>query len=335
MLNNEEIALLGLASKYKYNKWTDKPKHEIRNFATKAAGRWCNFKLDYSTGTNYYCNECAFCYKSGEKKLKKILPATILWENEMYCNPNLFKTPITISRYCDPLKSQYILDSISATKFILESGGMVSFISPTTKIPDELFELAEKHGEKFQYQIRVFSSDSSTGKYARKEFCKLFPDLLNHVKNIERFNAIGTKIIVKIDPIIIGINDTMINDIIDFFKEYNIKNFIFRQLFATNYFKWRLSKISKLYSNLLTEGSHGYKTYKAEIFFDYMSNIILRNDDVSITFCQNIHMNKILGSHKNCCQFDACDIIYNPEWSDCDANINGKLKKDDLFLKVG
>lgn len=288
----------------------------VKGYATTCSGKWCNLKYDYSPVSFHECNNCLFCYKniSGGKVRHRV--AKIASSNEVHFNELLFKMPITVSRFCDPLASGFTTkESISFSEYILENGGMISFISPSSDVPEKIFEIAEKYGERFQYQIHVFSDDSFHGKTCREVFAPKFCNLSDHKDNIDRFNKIGTKVIVKIEPIIIGINDTLIDNILNYFKNIGCYNFIFRQLYSTPMLKEKISLISKRYASLLSELTGRYYTYSGEVIFDALSTVLLTHTDCTITFCQNSWMNKILKSHKNCCQFDSCDYIFNENFN--------------------
>lgn len=311
-----------------------KIKKIVKDYATSSSGRWCNFKYDYSYFTNSVCNSCLFCYKNlPGSKLRRRSPG-IAWGKEVHFNKYLFKVPITVSRYCDPFINPSVSkQSLDFAEYILKNGGMISFISPSSSLPDRLFELMEIYNDSIQYQIHVFSDDSIAGNGCRDIFAPNFCNLSGHEGNIKILSELGIKTIIKIDPIIIGVNDLLLQDIINYFKSLNCYNFILRQVFATPTLKERLSLISRRYAMLLSEQSGKYYTYTGEMYFDLVSKLVLDNTDCVFTFCQNSWMNKLVKAHKNCCQFDKAEYIFNENFNNTDK-INFGSTEDDRLIKV-
>jgi hypothetical protein len=230
------------------------------------------------------------------------------------------------------MKPTVARQSLLFTEYILENGGMISFISPSLAVPDKLFEIAEKYGDRFQYQVRVFSDTSTPGKISKNLFAPKFPEIEQHKDNIERFLAIGTKVIIKIDPIIIGINDQQVQSIISYFNSIGCYNFILRQVYSSPSLKEEISLISRRSALLLSEATSKYYTYTGEVWFDFASKIVLDNPQSVFTFCQNSWMNKLLKSHKNCCQFDSTDYIFNENFTNVDKT--NKINNGERLIKV-
>jgi DNA repair photolyase len=306
----------------------------VKDYATTSSGKWCDLRYDYSFKSYSKCNECMFCYKHipGVKERKRW--HGIVKKKEIHFNEYLFTMPITVSRYCDPLLTESVArQSLDFCEFILDGGGMISFVSPSPNIPDRLFKLAKKYKDRFQYQVVVFTDDSMHGKGCRRILAPRFCDIRIHRENIIKLQKLGIKVIIKIDPIIIGINDTLVDSVMNYFKSIGCYNFILRQLYATDFFKEKLSLISRRIAANLSIPTGKYYTYPGELFFDVVSKIILDHKDCTITFCQNSWMNKILKSHKNCCQFDSAEFIFNDKFTNVDK-INNPENPESRLIKA-
>lgn len=291
----------------------------VKDYATTSSGKWCDLRYDYSFKSFGNCNGCMFCYRHIPGSKERLRWHAIAKKKEIHFNEHLFTMPITVSRFCDPLLTDAVTrQSLDFCEFILSGGGMISFVSPSSNIPDRLFQMAKKYKDRFQYQIVVFTDDSMHGRGCRRIFAPKFCDIQTHKANILKLQKLGTKVIIKIDPIIIGINDTLVSSIMDYFKSIGCYNFIFRQLYATDYLKEKLSLISRRIASNLSEVTGKYSTYNSELFFDTMAGILLNHPDCTVTFCQNEWMNRILKAHKNCCQFDSAEYKFNNNFTNVD-----------------
>lgn len=275
-----------------------------KNFATSTSTGACPCKFSY----NYYmysaCLGCKFCYRKVEGAKYRTFSPHLL-DVEKNWNKNLFTSPILISKYCDPLLSPNVTDkSIGAMTYILEMGGYVIFRSAKHDVPDEIYNLAIKYKDHFQYQAKVFCDDSKFGKIIKSEFVPGFSDIGDMVNTYNKFVDLGIDSSVFIYPLIIGINDKMLISIIE---RFSAKKVILNQLFSTEKFKLDLSIYGHNISSMLSERTRNYWTYDSGILLRRLTNQILYclDNDVSISFCNNKVINKILGKENNCCQFES------------------------------
>jgi hypothetical protein len=335
LLPEEQINSLGLRATEAWRRElkSTKQRSEIRNSATTSFLQSCPFPMDYSHIINGKCNKCNYCPRLGNMNARKTRPASIVWDNEVFWNKSLFMTPITVSRQCDPWRKESIIDSLNFSKYILECGGKIIFLSPNSRVPKEIFELGNKFGNNIQYQIKAFSDDTFSGENVRYKFCSHYPLLATLKKNAKKIQEEGIKVTIKFDPIIIGINDMFISNIISEFEDIGINSFIFKQVFATNYLCEYISRFSRRYSSFLTEKTNIYHTYDNNLFIDYIGPILLKHPDSIITFCTNPTLNKLMNNHKNCCQFDNCEWMANPKWNISDAYVNKKDQNLEKFIK--
>lgn len=268
----------------------------------------CSLRRDYSYATNSTCLDCKFCCsKTGINKTRLHLSKYIDTEQEY--SKELYYTPVSISRYCEPfLNKTYIKHSLYIANKFLDEGSQVIF---KTRFPDPIIkDLPNK--ENIQIQIKFFNTDTLASERIRSILCPNTPSLKNSIKSIVGFEEFNK--VCLVDPYIIGINDIEIKEIINKCYDNGIQKVILKQLFATDYFKTYLNNYTDK-SNLLTEKVGKYFTYRNETLCRYILPIVelCYKKNIDISFCMNNEINTLIMNKKynNCCLFENPNGIYN------------------------
>lgn len=296
----------------------DENKVTKKAYITTSTGGACGLRYDYSFAINCKCLECVFCYKHlVNRPARKKYVGSLAYIERRY-NKHLFSIPITVSRYCDPLYSKdSIHNSYIFCEYVLANGGSVIFKTAIPNIPDKFLQLFEKYSDKVQLQIRLFATNTVYGNIIMSEYCNNFSTFDKFIDVID--NTSCDKAIV-IDPLIIGINDNQVLQIVKHALDYDIKKIIIKQLFSTPYFKTKLSFVSKRYAALLLQNvSCNYSTYDNLDIIDSLSTVIeyCNVHDIKLSFCQNATLNKLLGIGHNCCLNDNVKyVIYSNNFYD-------------------
>lgn len=259
-----------------------------KNYATTTSCTACPFKKDYSYYVNSKCLDCKFCYRNGNPKRRQA--SLLLKEAEL--NSNLFKAPITISKYCDPFYDKWSTEnSLKAIEIIQNNGGQIILRTSRNSL---LSKIEDTRNIELQCRtITSFENDNIRAILA-PGFESPFVD--------ERFSNFS----FFFDPLMIGVND---KDLLRLIASKKSKKIIIRQLFATSYFKEYLSTVAgKRWSSILTQNINGYWTYDNTLLLAAVSHIIeyAIQQNVQISFCGNPTLNQIIGLDVNCC------LINNP-----------------------
>jgi len=305
-------------------------KKPTKQYATNTAQqRACCFRLDYSYFINHKCLDCEFCYSKVDPPLKMLdRQFNTRFPSEKLYNTNLYKTPITISRNCDPLYSEGTTNnSYFMCKDFLDNKSQVIFKTAIHEIPERFIELFEKSKEDVLIQFRVVVDDSYLGDIVRGSISPKFSSTKNILDKAEELVNKGLNVSIIIDPFIIGINDGDVANIISKAYSKGISKFTIKQLFATDYFKSFLSKmIDKKFIDILSDKyANKFYTYDNMVYLGALLPILekIQNlEDVYIGICCNSVVNKLVCKHDNCCLFDNPLGKYNPNISPMLRNVN-------------
>lgn len=284
-----------------------------KNYATSMAfNKTCMLKRDYSYIINGKCLECKFCYKHAVPGTKSKIRMSKMLPLEELTSPSLYKTPITISKYCDPAYGNLALaNSIEVARRIIEKGGQVIWKSAkVSSAPAEFIRFPKQS----QLQGRVIAADTKTGEIVRKMIAPNFDNTKAILTHLDLYQRCGLDVAISFDPLILGLNDSDLYIIAHQAAALNIKKIIVKQLFATDYFKTFLtSHVGKDCANLLSERVGPFWTYKSEDLLKTMHGVLLDTKDLDIQFsmCGNKDINSLLNTHSNCCLFDNPNAIYD------------------------
>lgn len=283
-----------------------------KNYATSMSfQKTCMLKRDYSYIYNGRCLSCKFCYKHAVPGAvhKRRMAKMILFE-EQY-SPNLYKAPITISKYCDPNNNTMAkLNSRMVADRVLNHGGQVIWKTAiVTDLPEAFLDNVN-----VQYQGRVLSSDGKTGQLVRNLIAPKFDSTTKILDHLKYAQDNGIDVAVIFDPLIVGLNDADLYTVIKEMSARGIKKLIVKQLFSTDYFKSFLqSHVGRDCSSLLSEKVGPFWTYKNETLLTTMHRIMTDAKDYDILFsmCGNREVNSLINACNNCCMFESPNAIYD------------------------
>lgn len=285
-----------------------------KNYATvSSCNDTCYFRKDYSYMMNGKCLDCKFCYSKVEGLNKKARSSS-LFDIELEWNDSALKVPVTISRYCDPLyNNTAIKNSIYVMKKILENNGQVIFRTAIHEIPEEIWDLAKEHKDNFMFQGRVFTYDSKLSYALAKAFAPGFSRFSDMLQTMVRFKDLGVETVMYVDPLILGVNEGYVTNMVDDAARVGIKKILIRQLFATDYFKDMLTQFMPRYSSMLSQQLGDYWTYRNEdllIPIYVLREYIEREEyDIELSLCNNAEIRDLI-CEKNCCLFDKARAVY-------------------------
>ena len=286
-----------------------------KNYATTLVKtKSCYFKRDYSyisNPTGRDCLRCVFCYKRSASLSRKCHSAHLL-KSEMQHSEQTLKTPIIISRLCDPFATRFTeRQTKTAIEIILENNAQ--FILKTSQcIPGYIGEMMTGHEDDILIQYRMVTSGKENDKAILRFLAYRFPPVEKLKENMKLFSQFNRAVIF--DPYIIGINDTSLYNLIPELAEVGINKIIVKQAFLTPKFApWISQKIDRKFGNLLNVEVNGFMTYDNVVMLEYLYPALklAKENNVSISFCNNRYLNELLYPGYNCCQFDKPKGIYN------------------------
>jgi len=264
-----------------------------KNYATTTDCTSCPFKKDYSYYINAKCLECSFCYRNGNPKRRQA--SLLLKEAEL--NPNLFKAPITISKYCDPFYNEWATkNSLEAIGIILENKGQVILRTSQHDGVKKVIKKFHSDLDRIYVQSRClesFNTNNISRAISPRIESAFYDDKLRHMSYF-------------FDPLIIGLNDIELKQLL---KHEKVNKIVIRQLFATDYFKEYLSNaIGKRWSSSLNTNINGFWTYDNSFLLALLAPVIeiAFKLNKQISFCGNPTLNQAIGLNMNCC------LINNP-----------------------
>jgi hypothetical protein len=231
---------------------------------------------------------------------------------EELTSPSLYKTPITISKYCDPSYNRTAWDhSMEVANRIIEKGGQVIWKSAKISAAPASFLM---HPTKFQLQGRIITANTKTGDIVRNMLAPNFHSSFLVLDWLDTYHKLGLDVAISFDPLILGLNEADLYIVAQQAARVNIKKIIVRQLFATDYFKTFLqSHIGKDCSNLLSERVGPFWTYKNDLLVKVMHDVLSDTKDLGIQYsmCGNKDINALISTHNNCCMFKNPHGIYD------------------------
>ena len=299
-------------------------KFQKNYITTTAQQQGCFFRRDYSTWHNYSCSGCKFCYSRINPKIPvmdKSKKVNFKIKTEFAFSDTFMKTPIAISRYCDPFSRPTSLDnSNNIINTILSCNGQV-IVKTGCTIPNSALNILSKYNkEDILIQLRVVCDNTYIGNMLQKELAPkflLFDDML---KQAEKLLDLGYDVSFIIDPYIIGLNSFTVPSMIKSAYDIGVKKFTIKQLFATEYFKDYLSKnINPKYIGILNDYYFDkFYTYDNIMFMDSLLptlELMKTLEDAYLGICCNSTVNSLVCNHDNCCCFDNPIGIYNRDIS--------------------
>jgi DNA repair photolyase len=268
----------------------------------------CRFQRDYSYIVNSECLSCEFCYNKVSPPLREKRRTAGLLRLEHENVPFMLDQPITISRYCDPFCNDTIRDnSLTAAFYILTNGGNIIFRTAKAYKNVQLWSLFKEYPKQIQYQVRVISSiGSTTGNLVRESIAPNFDNTQSLLALAKEASDLGVHSTVYFDPYIVGLNSSELERVVVECGNFNIKNIIIKQLFATDYFKSLLIKnLGNRHIELLSVRIGDYSTYDNIMLLNEVKDAveIADKEGVTLSFCSNKALNNIVSSSDNCCQY--------------------------------
>lgn len=296
-------------------------KFQKNYITTTAQQQGCFFRRDYSAYHNKACAGCKFCYARIYPiipMMDKISKLKFKFKTESVFSDTFLKTPIVISRYCDPfIRYDFKLASNTFINLVARNLGQV-IIKTAGKIDkytlEKIFPKFKK--DNILIQLRVVCDSTYAGSIIQKEIAPLFLSFSKQLDQAKMLLDLGYNVSFIFDPYIIGINDHSLPKMIQQAYDIGIRKFTIKQLFATEYFKNYLSKsLDSKYTNILSDYYFDkFYTYDNLVFMNSLIptlELIKELKDVFIGICCNGTVNSIISNHDNCCCFDNPIGIYN------------------------
>ena len=197
-----------------------------KNFSTQTVDTTaCWFRRDYSYRTNpRTCLGCAFCYKHIEPQYpERRRSASYIDTNEKFHSKTIFKTPVVISRFCEPF-----IDGQSTEASLLVAEKCIAnncqFIFKTAlDLPSRAVELLENNKDNSQCQLRFISGASEYGDWITRELSPKYNLAKDQLVQGSKLVEAGIDVVALFDPFIIGINEIQCKNLIKDLAEAGIK----------------------------------------------------------------------------------------------------------------
>lgn len=267
----------------------------------------CYSGWDYSTYHHFKCLGCSFCYTKAfgydkvknSDRLMKVMPLA-----EAKKLQKKYMKPITIGKYTDVFFNGMIARGIKGfIETALPYKNKVVVHLMRDWLPEWFFEYCVKYKDQISVCLVMFSDDTKDGKMLSSIFAKKRGRWHKKIALILRLQSMGITVTVKFDPVIIGLNEDIIDNMITELEKIGVNKFIFKPLCSTKYFLDKLSMVSSRLASMLTvtNDEELFYHYPTDTVIDCLFPIILKHPDSSFSFCENKYLNEILGI-TNCCQ---------------------------------
>lgn len=293
----------------------EKKNNQIQYATTSNLSMSCPFLKDYSYYTNWKCLDCKFCYSKLDYKpvVKKRYSKFIF--DEYRVNPNIFKVPVTISSYCEPFVTDSVTtQSLDIINAFLDHDGQAIIKTAKSNLREDVFERLNKDT---MFQGRVFTSTDSTSNGIRQALAPGYSNTSDMLELLSKLSKKGVETALLFDPLVIGLNDYYLFDLLDKVQDFGVNKVIIKQLFSTEFFKSYLSLyIGKRYSNALDQETCGYFTYDNILLLSKLYKVFEKAEkkNIYISMCYNKYINKLVNKMDNCCLFEGAKYMY-PELS--------------------
>ena len=289
-----------------------------KNFSTQTVeSSSCWFRRDYSYRTNpTTCLKCEFCYKHSTGDPERRRSASYIDKNEAFHSKTIFKTPVIISRFCEPFTDGASTDaSVVVAEKCIENN--CQFIFKTAlELPSKAVNLLKDNKKNSQCQLRFVSSETKSGSQIAQLLSPGFIHANDQLYQAEMLVKAGVDVVAIFDPFIIGVNDMHLKRLVYHLYGNGVKKLVIKQLFATEYFLQYLKfRIDRRFTNLLGISTSGYWTYSNLDYLTALFPILEACSEckISVSLCSNRAVNEIVYGNENCCQFDNPIGFYNKE----------------------
>jgi DNA repair photolyase len=282
---------------------------------TTIPDKGCYFRRDYSY-MNYpdNCMDCEFCYKKKDE-IRQQKPKTFLYFlREKIFSPYMYRTPIIMSRFCDPLYSWKSMEhTFLVGRNIIENKGQFILKTANHSLLESLLDLISNNISSTQLQLRFMSDESLTGTILQKRIAPKFSKPSDLLVVAEKAITLNIDTVAVFDPFIPGVNGANLIRLMPLLKNSGIKKLIIRQLFPTKYFIEILKTfVSSRYVNF-SEIQGDHYIYDNEMLLESLVPVIeaAEKNNLTLSVCSNRHINDLFFSGNNCCQFNnpICDYI--------------------------
>ena len=286
----------------------------------------CYFRRDYSY-MNYpdTCFGCEFCYIKKDEK-RNVKPKTYLYFlREKFFSPNMYRTPIVMSRFCDPLfRKESTTHTSLVAKNIIENKGQFILKTAKTKIDDGIFDLMSKNPTNAQLQLRFMSDETASGKSLQKRIAPKFGYPTKMIELGIKAIAKGIPTVAVFDPYIPGVNGGNLVNLMPKLSEAGITKLIVRQLFPTKYFLGILRSFSVSRFTKFSEIQGDHYIYDNVLLLESLVPVIeaAQKYGIILSICSNRYINDLIFEGANCCQFD------NPIMTSMELDLEMKANRD-------
>jgi hypothetical protein len=212
----------------------------------------------------------------------------------------LNKAPTTVSRYCEPFSNDF---ATRRTVHVLDAIGACSgqAIIRTSKI------LLPEINCEAMIQGKIFTGNSLVSNIIRNEIAPGFVSAKTMLNMLSKYTLEGRETAVYFKPLIFGVNENDLLELISSVQDYGVNKIVIRQLFATECFRSYLSFfISNRDVRLLTEQVRDYYTYDNFDLLNKLYNVFNEAEKrgVLLSFCGNEYLNKLICKANNCCLYE-------------------------------
>lgn len=279
-----------------------------KNFSTQTVNTSaCWFRRDYSYRTNpTTCLGCEFCYKYATDDPERRRSSSYIDTSEKFHSPTIFKTPVVISRFCEPfVDGAGTQASIDVAKKCIENNSQF-IIKTALDIPDEVVNLLVDNKNDSAVQLRFIGADNIIGGYVANTLAPKFLSPANQLSQAGRLVRLGIDVAALVDPFIIGVNDINCKDLVRQLSDFGVKKMIVKQLFASTRFMAFLAlRVDKKYINKLCVQTSGYRTYDNADFLFHLFPVLeeCSKYGIQLSTCSNRTVNELVCGDRNCCQF--------------------------------
>jgi DNA repair photolyase len=280
-----------------------------KNFSTQTIETSaCWFRRDYSYRTNpNTCLECEFCYKYATGDPERRRSSSYIDTNEKFHSKTIFKTPVVISRFCEPFVDGAGCEaSINVAEKCLANN--CQFIIKTAlSVPEKLVNIMSDNKDKAYCQLRFVGSDSVIGMFVTNELAPKFLKPSDQLEQCSKMVKLGINTAALIDPFIIGVNDINSRDLVKQIAATGVKKLIVKQLFSTDRFLQFLKlRVDRKYTSLLCDNTSGYWTYDSYKFLYYLYPVLEECEKygIKLSTCSNRTINELICGDSNCCQLE-------------------------------
>jgi DNA repair photolyase len=281
---------------------------------TTVPDKGCYFRRDYSF-INYPndCMGCEFCYKKKDE-IRKQKPKTFLYFlREKIFSKHMYDTPIIMSRFCDPMYNWGATQhSFLVARNIIENNGQFILKTANHNIYHCFTDLMEANKKDTQLQLRFVSDDSILGENLRNRIAPKFSPSTKLLDTAYKISSLGIDVAAIYDPFIAGVNGGNLIRLMPQFEDHGITKLIVKQLFPTKYFLETLKTFATPRYTKFQEISGDHFVYDNIMLLESLVSVIeaAEKHNISMSVCSNRHINDLIFTGNNCCQFKYPKLNY-------------------------